>query len=423
MADALRRARPRLVVAAVAAIVLLAASCGRPEIREPTDAEPRNDPAAAPPAVPASSIPPTLGPRALWTAPFSSLPKATNSAFVGPVIPEEGGDLLFLGVDGEGVTRWSAPRNPSCTAFAVTRGEDGRELVVLLDSDAAADRGLAATRITAAAYDPVDGAKVWGPVEVPGTMVGPGLVFAAIPHTVMSGESGPKVALSAATGEVVADENAGDAVLHEHHGTLLVRREGKLRAVDTATDTELWNSDALAVPDGPASGSAAPVVGYGPRPVSDSSGVIALEWSTAGGDESVYTINDLRTGTRLAELPGEQEPRIVGGSGGEASVSAVAVGDGSDGGRGSVMGLTTREPRLLWSRPQGDTTARPERIVAGVLYASDGETAHALDMSTGEPVGEGPWPAPVAATESGPALLPVEGGEGEEVFAAVPTED
>ena len=44
---------------------------------------------------------------------------------------------------------------------------------------------------------------------MPGTMIGPGLIFGATPHTLISDDSGPKLALSAATGDAAADEKDG----------------------------------------------------------------------------------------------------------------------------------------------------------------------------------------------------------------------
>lgn len=419
-----RRRPPRTLTAGfwagAAVLLLLLAACGQTVPREAVDAHPRYDPPLAAPRIPASAIPPTLRPEPLWTAPFSTEPKGAGHGFVGIAMPEEGrSDLLFLGVDRDGATRWSTPRNPSCTAFAVTRDADGRELAVLLDSDADTARGLLATRTTAAAYDPRDGVKVWGPVEVPGTLVGPGLVFAAVPHTVMSGQTGPRVALSASTGAVAADEEAGDRVLHEHHGALLVRRDGRLRAVDTRTGQQLWDSRDLPVPENLRSGAARPLVEYGPRPVTDSSGAVALEWRSPDGGERAYTINDLRTGARLAELSARERPRLVGGPDGETAVSGARPGAGHS---GVLMVAASAEPRVLWSGRRSGGAPVPERIVAGVLYLSAESGARAVDARTGQDRGDGTWPVPVAATGDGSvALLPVESPGPEEEFAALPT--
>src|SRR5690606_38421887 len=235
--DAVRTAVRRAPAAAAgAAALLLLAACTGSGPRETADAEPRDDPPAPAPEVPAAGVPPSLAAEPAWLAPFSAPPKASGDGFVGPVMPEEsGGDLVFLGVGPDGATRWSLSRNPSCTAFAATRDADGGDLVVVLDSDADPERALLASRTTAAGYRPDDGALVWGPVEVPGTLVGPGLVFGAPAKSVMSADTGPKTALDPSTGRVAADEeDGGAAVLHEHQGALLTEEDGELRAVDAA---------------------------------------------------------------------------------------------------------------------------------------------------------------------------------------------
>ncbi|PSL00585.1 outer membrane protein assembly factor BamB [Murinocardiopsis flavida] len=412
MAEPRPRGLRRRTATAAAAVLLLAAACGGTG-GDDGGAVPRDDPAAAPPDLPAAAIPPHLPSRAVWTAPFSSAPKAVGDAFVGPVASD--GGLRFAGVGADGRTRWSAARNPSCTAFAATRGTDGRALVVLLDSDADTARGPLAVRTTAAALDPADGSTEWGPVPVPGTLVGPGLVFAAQSGSVLSADSGPKTALDPATGAVVADEAAGDEILHEHEGALLVHRGGELRGVDTATGEELWRSSGLAVPERFAAAERGPVVGYGPRPVGDSSAVVVLEWRAATGGGHGYTVNDLRTGRLLAEFAGDREPRLVGGPG-PAAVVEAAPADGSGG--GVLVGLSADSSRPLWTRPAGSPRARPESLADGVLYAASGDAARAYDARSGEPLGTGSWRPPAAAITGGPALLTVPGSGGES-FAAV----
>src|SRR5690606_2510984 len=108
------------------------------------DAEPRNDPAAPPPASLGALPHPLEGP-ALWTAPFTAEPQAAGSSFVGVAQDREGGPVRFLGVDRDGVTRWAAERDPSCTGFTVARAEDGgAEFVVLLDREPDPDGGVLA---------------------------------------------------------------------------------------------------------------------------------------------------------------------------------------------------------------------------------------------------------------------------------------
>lgn len=417
-------------VAGAAALLLLTACAGQTP-RETADAVVRDDPPSPAPAVPAADVPPTLEPEAVWAAPFSAPPKAVGDGFVGPVMPEEnGGDLVFLGVGPDGATRWSLTRNPSCTAFAATRDADGGDLVVVLDGDADPDGGGLATRTTAAAYRPDEGTLVWGPVEVPGTLVGPGLVFGATAGSVMGGASGPKAALDPSTGAVVAHESEDETgtVLHEHQGALLTERNGRLRALDTATGRELWNGADLAPPDEAPGTKPAP----GPRPETDASAAAAVMWSEEDGEAAAYTVHDLRTGRRLAEFGPQAEPRLVGTSDGKVVVSGT-----SPEGRGSVTGIEagTADPQRRWQRGIAPDE-RTEAIVGGVLYLSTGNPGaddttqkpegrgtpgtRAVDMRNGDTLGAGDWPAPVAAAPDGPVLLPVASeGEGD-AFAAFP---
>ncbi|MDA2814035.1 PQQ-binding-like beta-propeller repeat protein [Nocardiopsis sp. RSe5-2] len=405
--------------AAGAAALLLLTACTGPEPREAADAVVRDDPPSPAPAVPAADIPPTLAPEAVWAAPFSAPPKAAGDGFVGPVMPEEnGGDLVFLGVGPDGGTRWSLSRNPSCTAFAATRDADGRDLVVVLDSDADPDGGGLATRTTAAAYLPDEGTLVWGPVEVPGTLVGPGLVFGASAGSVMGGASGPKAALDPSTGAVAAHESEDGAgtILHEHQGALLTERNGRLRALDTTTGRELWNGTDLDPPDEAPGAAPAP----GPRPETDAGAAAAVAWTEEGGGVVAYTVHDLRTGRRLAAFGSEEEPRLIGTPDGEVVVSGV-----SPDGRAAVAGIEagTGDPKRLWRREAapGDRT---EAIVGGVLYLSTGnpgaEGTRAVDMRDGDTLGAGEWPAPVAAAPKGPVLLPVAPDGRGDAFAALP---
>lgn len=399
----------------LAATALLLVSCGRPGLGGPVDAAVRHDPATPPPPVSGTPVPPGLDGGPLWTAPFSSEPQGTDAGFVGVLGDSEHSELLFLGVDQDGVTRWSTPRNPSCTAFTVTRGVDGEELVVLLDSDAAPHQGLLATTTTAAAYAPGTGRLVWGPTEVPGTLAGPGLVFAALPFSVLSTDTGPRMALDAATGKPVADEADGDTVLHEYHGTVLLHRDGALRAVDPGTGEDLWTHEDLAVP--PALPDAdQPRVGYGPRPLSDSSPLVVLEWSSSGDAPELYTVHDLRTGRRLAELSADREPVLTGGGQGRAVVSGVGAADG----RHVLLGYQGEGNAWAWEIPALEDE-RLRTLVDGTLYTAVGEEHHAIDAATGERTGHGDWSPPVAAVPGGPVLLSVRTEGGDHVLTAFPS--
>ncbi|WP_231972523.1 PQQ-binding-like beta-propeller repeat protein [Nocardiopsis alborubida] len=397
---------------ALVCLLLVLAACGRPELAAPADARPLDDPPSPALAVDAGRIPGVLGDRGLWTSPYSSEPKATDDGFVGLVAGDEGGDLRFLGVDARGHTRWSTARNPSCTGFTTTRDDRGDDLVVLLDSDAAPERGLLAATVTAAAYDPSTGRRVWGPTEVPGTWVGPGLVFARVSHTVMNEETGPKVALAAGTGAVAADEQDGDAILHEYQGTLLVHRDGGLRAIDTSSGEQLWRGSELPVPASLAEEAGETTLTYGHRPASDSAGLLTLRWERGGA--AVYTVHDIRDGRPLAELSSRTEPVTVGDGSGRTVVSGTSAETGAP----VLLGRRGPSQDGLWS-VEARPGERPVRLVGGLLYTTAGDGNRVLSMADGRTLEEGTWGIPVAGPERGPVLVEAVDGDGDGAYVAV----
>ncbi|MBE2998049.1 hypothetical protein IDM40_04915 [Nocardiopsis sp. HNM0947] len=408
------RPRPLPALAAGTALVLILAACSSREVSAPEDAEPRDDPPAPATAAPEDEPPPVLEGAPSWAAPYSSPPQAAADGFVGMAMPERGGgDLTFLGVDAEGATRWSTERNPSCTAFAVTEGADGEDLLVLLDSDADPSGGVLATTTTAAALDPVDGSLVWGPTEVPGTLVGPGLLLGAIEGSVMSNSTGPKVALDPGTGTVAADEaEDGTELLHEYQGTLLVRDGGELRAAEAGSGDPLWAADDLDLPEhaGTDPDTAAP--GPGPAPENGQAAAVVLSWAGADGEPAAHTAHDLRTGERLASFPGPEEPRVVGDKDG----LTVVGGPHPDGGQ-LLVGLHSDPAEQLW-RTRLPDGPKLDAVVGDHAYLTDGDATRLVDLASGAATEEGPWAVPVAAAEDGTALVPV-GSDGlGDAFAA-----
>lgn len=382
---------------------------------------PREDPAPPPPEF-FGPLPHPLRADPLWTAPFSSEPKATESMFVGVFQEREGGAIEFLGVDHTGRTRWSAERDPECTGFTIVRDpDDGSELVVLLDKERDPDGGFLATRTTASAFRPDEGELVWGPTAVPGTLVGPGLVFAAVQGSVMSDHTGPKVVLHPGTGAVVADENEDEdgVVLHEYHGLLLVHRDEALRAVD-ATGTDLWDHTDLEIPA--ELGATDVRVGYGPRPADDSASAVTLVWTAASEDEDdvplLYTVHDLRTGDRLLTLAPDREPRTLDLGDGPTAVLGTPADDPDT---SSVQVVTGEGDAPLWRRDVG-SDVRMRGAAGATLYLDGPEGHQALDVRTGsvEQEGEGSSDPPVAVLESGPALVEVVTADESRVFTAFP---
>lgn len=399
--------RPRAVAALV--LLLILSACARPELADPVDALPLDEPPAPAPPVEQEHLPEVIDGSTGWATPYASDPKGSDTGFVGPVTPEGSGELHFVGMGADGRARWSTERNPSCTGFTLTRTTRGEDLVVLLDSDAAPDRGLLATRTTAAAFDPDTGHKVWGPTDVPGTWVGPGLVFAQIAHTVMNADTGPAVALSADTGAVVADERKGDTVLHEYHGTVVLYRDGGLRVIDALSGEELWDGADLPLPDTLAETGEGITLGYGPRPVSDSAPLTVLTWERDGS--TVFTVHDLRNGRYLAEFSARTEPVSIGDDHGRAVVTGVSARSGEP----VMVGWDGDFEDEAWS-VETEAGERPVRIVSGHLYTSLGEENRVRSMSDGELLGSGRWEIPVAGT-AGEAVALTLSGDGDDSYA------
>lgn len=152
--------------------------------------------------------------RLEWDLP----PRELDGVFVGQRMNDNGW-LEFYAVDESGTILWVAERPPSCTGFALSRTSEGHALVILTNLVSTSE---AIAIPTAQAFDLFTGERVWGPTEVTGPHKGPGLVFAAAPEGFM-GDTGKKIALDAATGDVIAAENQqSDArIVGEFQGVLL----------------------------------------------------------------------------------------------------------------------------------------------------------------------------------------------------------
>jgi len=161
---------------------------------------------------------------------WSSAPQQLDGIFLG--YREEETHLRFLAVDQDGTVLWQADRPLDCTGFALTRGAEDTPVAVLAD--------LGATSLTG--YDLRTADTLWGPLEVPGPLVGPGLVHTA------SADGGSRTSLSGATGETLLREVDldGGRLLGEHLGTAVQLAGSELRG-SGADGEELWS---LPLPDG-----------------------------------------------------------------------------------------------------------------------------------------------------------------------------
>ncbi|WP_447925486.1 hypothetical protein [Georgenia muralis] len=249
------------------AVLVLAALAGCADTGDdgaPVDPTPVVVGETAPTAPTGASLPLPLAPFRMVEPGWDQVPEELDGIFLGLAEPTADGDtfdgdmsdgdmsdgdgadgdtvdgaaLRFVAADEQGTVLWEAARPPSCTGFALTRAGD-RALAVLTDL-APTDDAVAGT--TATAYDLTTGERVWGPVEVPGPHHGPGLVFSAAAPRATVGETGSRVVLDPATGEVLADESDGSdtAVVGEYDGTVLTAVDGELVATDAAGGTTAW---------------------------------------------------------------------------------------------------------------------------------------------------------------------------------------
>jgi hypothetical protein len=165
-----------------------------------------------------------------WDVP----PQESHGIYLAPRV--EDNRVVFTAVSADGIELWTAERPMLCSAFVVTTDDDG-PLAILMDITAG-DTTVSET--TVSAFDLRTGAERWGPVDVPGPHIGPGLVFAAPPPEAM-GTSGPRLVIDAATGDTLADESQEDglSILAERDGIALLAVDARIVA-RTASERELW---------------------------------------------------------------------------------------------------------------------------------------------------------------------------------------
>ncbi|TFC84279.1 hypothetical protein E3T23_00255 [Cryobacterium cheniae] len=323
-------------------------------------------------------------------------PIAADGAFVSMIFPDgEREQLSFVGATSTG-TRWQIDTNPSCVGSALTRaGEE--ELIVVLDSDARLAGGRVAMRTVATAFRADTGAHVWGPVDVPGPIQGPGLIFADTPKAIVSAAPTSRVMLSAHDGSVVADETRSDDVQidYESNGVGLVRIAGELRALDTRTSSTLWDSVSLARPDGTDSTWSASV----DETAGASRGtMVVLRWAAPDGAQ-VVAAHDVRTGRVLGSLPEARDMVTVSSpSGSHIVVASPAPG---------ATILTAIDPveGLLWARHITGTVTL-ESASDATLYLRNDAQGVALNLASGLEHARGDFAVPLAILADGTAILP-----------------
>lgn len=215
-----------------------------------------------------------------WATP----PQYSSGIYLGAREQETALEFIAISIHGE--TLWSVERPLSCTGFTVTEMSDGTPLAVLVDTKTNSD---AAATNSATAYDLETGEIAWGPVDLPGTFQGPGLVFASPPEEFM-GSNGPRIALSPDTGNIIADERDGDLrIIGDFSGTILTVEGDSLIARTSHDNQKLWEVDATeygwepsqirgSVNELTADTHALLTIGQGPGPVIDlATGEVVVE--------------------------------------------------------------------------------------------------------------------------------------------------
>ncbi|NUL44111.1 hypothetical protein F7P69_02715 [Cellulosimicrobium funkei] len=365
-------------LALIMAVVLALTGCagGLPEpVRDPHPAE---EPL---PAVDTRALrlpTPFTGLRVVdpgWT----SAPQYADGIFVG--VAEQEALRRFSAVDVHGQVRWVAERPAEDTGFALTADADGRSLAVL--TDAHQGSGTEPDTVTATAYVLATGEHVWGPVEVPGPQVGPGLVFAR-PSEDPAARVRSRTVLDSTTGRAVPSiSDSSDRVVGEYHGTVLVSGDHTLTALDIADDQELWSiplaehGEVIAAVD--SSGTAAAA-----------NGLVLLETEHSRG-----LLIDLRNGAILSDTARDAAA--------DPGTGAVVILD--------EAGLhATRDGQQLWSF----TVASDTRLAAlggALVYLRDDEAVRVHNVITGEvadaydPTGTGTILVPAHLTAEGAALF------------------
>ena len=381
-----RRVAVGRAVVGIVATALLVASCGATEPESEPEPEPARIPFLVDEALPVVNtaqmrLPASFEELQVVDPGWGSAAQYADDVFI--AARERDGVLEFTAVDIYGDVLWSAQRPISCTGFTITSDSAGRALAILPDIETT-DTALADT--TASAYDMSTGDLVWGPVEVPGSHQGPGLIFAAPAPRGVMGATGPRTALDSSTGNVVATEadSGAERIFGEYHGTLLLTDADVLMARDTATGHELWRISLAE--HGWTQDSLRPSVAAPPG-----EGLVLIETSAGSG-----ALLDLADGTVLSETAREAAVDETSGVLVVLDAAGLHAYDGDN------------EP--LWS-----LSVNPETTIAALggvlLYLREEGAVRVHNVITGnvaqayDPHGQGQILVPAHITAAGAALL------------------
>lgn len=229
--------------AALAAAVLTAAACAPTESDSPTSSAPQHVDRPAPTAsAPGVTLPFTWKHSPVAATSWDRIPLERAGIFLGASVSRDNDTVTFTAVDSSGTIRWRAERPASRTGYALSRA-DGKPVAVLTDTEAGSSSG-----VTASGYDLATGRTIWGPVNVPGPLEGPGLVFAAPARGSATGSAEMRRALNPATGQTVAEQRPGTdiRVIGEYDGLVLIVDGDQLRALEASSGTVHWRRNAPA---------------------------------------------------------------------------------------------------------------------------------------------------------------------------------
>lgn len=148
---------------------------------------------------------------------------------------EQDSTLQFRAVNSAGIVLWTAERPRVCSGFLLTSSKEG-PVAILMDQQPSMTGTL---RTTASGFDLAAGERLWGPVEVPGPLLGSGLVFAGPPQDFI-GEGGPRTVLNPATGEIVAKEDSDSPRVITLLGSHLVLADGDELVGQDLDGNRLW---------------------------------------------------------------------------------------------------------------------------------------------------------------------------------------
>lgn len=386
------RRRPSMLAKAAALIaaatlVLVACGEGPPELDRTVQTAAEDLPAVD---VSAMNVPISLDGLEVIDPSWVTPPQYSSGIYLAASDNDTALEFAALSIHGE--VLWTVERPLSCTGFAVTEMSDGTPIAVLLDT--VTDESVAANSATA--YFLETGEVAWGPVDLPGTYQGPGLVFASQPDGFM-GSNGPRIALNPDSGEIVSDESDGHRIVGDFSGTLITVEDDLIQASIIHTGEAIWEVD-------PAE--------YGWDPASIRGSVDELSGDTHARltvDNGPGPVIDLETGEVVREAAEDM--------GVDPATDTLIVLDGEG------LHAFDTENASLWS-----ITVSPETslvTVGGIFaYLRDGEAVRVHNVLTGavaqayQADAQGTILVPAHLTPQGAGLL--YNADGHIILATVP---